>query len=1094
MYCPECKSECPDSSNFCPYCGAVFEAGLAGKADDHGERKQVTVLFSDLSGYTAMTEKLDPEDVKEIMGCIFEDISAVIAQYEGFIEKFVGDSVMAVFGVPHAHEDDPVRAIRAARQIHEVVSALSPRIEERIGRPLSMHSGINTGLVVTGGVDRVKGTHGLIGDTINLASRLQGLAQENDILIGEETYRLATAHFSFQAVAPARVKGKAEPVQAYKLLSSMPESAMVHRLQGVQAELIGRETQMTMLAEAVQKLRSGQGDIISIVGQAGTGKSRLTRDFKATLNLEEIQWHEGHAYPYTQNTPYYPLMNLLIHAFKIKEGDAPAIIRNKIGAGIKTLLWNRPDIIPYVGGLFSLSYPEIDDLSPEFRREKLKQAIAEILEALARRAPTILWIEDLHWADATFLQLLNQLMVNTKLPMLFILVYRPIFTLFPNGPPDNLAWPYQKIELDDLSAEHTHQMLLSLLKAKEIPEELENFVKDKVEGNPFYLEEVVNALIESQLLIQDGGQWRLTGPITQAVVPSTIQGVLAARLDRLETESKRILQEASVIGRAFFFEVLKRISDLGAQLQNRLSGLEKLDLIRARSLEPDLEYIFKHALTQEVVYNGLLKKERKGLHERIAAVMEKLFADRLPEFYEILAHHYQRGKSLNKAVDYLIKSGHKAQSQFCLEEAYHYYQTAYDLLSAKDELNIEEKASLIDLLLEWAWVGYLMADFRHVSPLLADHLEMAETLGDRSKYGFLMAWYGWSIFMSEGGLDNCFSHLHGALKIAEELHDIRLKAYCCTWLSYAYIEVDLKDKHLSYEEKAIRLAGELHSDPYLNHKALGGIGLGSMYSGQWKKGLAVGEKAVAYGQKHSHLRGMAIGYSCIGISLMMVGQFAKAFKSFEAAMENATDPLYKYLVEGFTGMAHISIGEMDKAREGFEKAYAYFNHTGFKISLFFSAMLGVILAGSGRMQEGLDRIEEARQYLEETGRQGSLSICTFLKGMFFAQLAAPRQKTDVSFSLLAKNALFLLKNLPWGAKKAETYLKMAITMGKEVGAYHYVALAHMELGRMLLVKKKPDRAVENLLGAKRIFTELENEFYLQQVEEFLGKIESSGAK
>jgi class 3 adenylate cyclase/tetratricopeptide (TPR) repeat protein len=1086
MQCPECQNECPDGSSFCSHCGAVCDSGKPHPSAARGERKQVTVLFADLSGYTAMTEALDAEDVKEIMGRIFARISRVIARYEGTIEKFVGDSVMAVFGVPRAHEDDPARAIRAAREIHDLVAALSPQVEKRIGRALAMHSGINTGLVVTGATQRT-GTQGLVGDTINLAARLQGVAGPDEILVGEETCRLAAAHFSFQAIEPMAVKGKAAPVSAYKVLSAVPEPAGAHRLQGVRAELVGREEQMAILADAVSRLKSGQGAIISIAGNAGTGKSRLTRDFKATLDLKQIQWHEGHAYPYTQNTPYYPLINLLTHAFQIKEGDTPQAIRGKVADGIKTLLWNRPDIIPYAGGLFSLRYPETEDLSPEFRREKLKQAIADILEALARRGPTILLIEDLHWADSAFLQLLHQLMVDTRLPMLFILVYRPVFTLFPDKVPDNLAWPYQKFELHDLSPQHTRRMLASLLKARQIPPQLESFVQDKVEGNPFYLEEVVNSLIESKLLVQQNGQWTLTGPITQAAVPSTIQGVLTARLDRLESESKRILQEASVIGRAFYFEVLNRISDLGAHLPGCLSGLEKLDLIRARSLTPDLEYIFKHALTQEVVYNGLLKKERRVLHERIATVMESLFADRVAEFHEILAHHFQRGQSIDKAIDYLIKSGYKAQGQFCLEEAYHYYQDAYELLKSKEVLTLEEKTTLIDLLMAWAWVAYLMADFRQIKPLLAEHLAIAETIGDRGKYAMLAAWYGWAIYMSGGGVQ-CFPHLNRALRIAEELDDKRLMAYCCTWLSWAYQQCGPIDKVFSYGQRAIELARELDSDHYLNHKSLASIAYGCGFSGHWKKGQAAGEKALSDGKKGSHLRGMAVGYICISNSQMASGQFAEAMQSAETALATATDPLYEYFAKYQIGNAYFFTGQMEKARDELEDTYSYFNKTGSVITQPCSGTLGGITAISGRLQEGLDRIERAQRYFDENGSKTYGVLTQFLKGMVFAQLAAPQQRAGAA--LIYKNLRFLLKHLPRALHTAEKCLQNAISTGHEVGAYHFVALSHMELGRMFLAKKKPDKAENNLLEAKRIFSELENDYYLRQVEDYLAKLDA----
>jgi class 3 adenylate cyclase/tetratricopeptide (TPR) repeat protein len=1086
MYCHACKNECADASSFCHHCGAALDSAAAHPAASRGERKQVTVLFSDLSGYTAMNEKLDPEDVKEIMASIFDRISEIISQYEGSIEKFVGDSVMAVFGFPTAHEDDPLRAVRAARKIHACIAEFSREVEARIGRPLSMHSGINTGLVVTGEAEQKKGTHGLIGDTINLAARLQSLAQTDEIMVGEATYRLAKHMFAFEAGEQKTVKGKAEPVQPYKLLAEVHEPEE-QRLQGVQAELIGREAQMALLTDAVDKLKSGQGTIVSVVGNAGTGKSRLIREFKATLNLKEIQWREGHAYPYTQNRPYYPLINLMTHAFAIQDGDGPDTIREKVAEGMKALLWNRPEIIPYVGSLFALPYAEIDDLSPEFRREKLKEAIADIHEALARRAPTVLWIEDLHWADNAFLQLLHQLMVKTTLPVLFILVYRPVFTLFPDGPPDNLAWPYHKIDLQDLSAEHTRQMLLSLLKAESVPKELDAFVQEKVEGNPFYLEEVINTLIETRLLTRDNSQWQLTGPITQAAVPATIQGVLSGRLDRLEAESKRILQQASVIGRAFFFEVLNRISEMGNGLKDRLYGLEKLDLIRARSLTPDLEYIFKHALTQEVVYNGLLKKERQQLHERIAVVMETLFADRLPEFCEALAHHYQRGISADKAVDYLIKSGYKAQNQFCLEEAGYYYQNAYELLTGKGELTLEEKTTLIDLLIAWAWVAYLTVDFRQVLPLLAEHLDTAKTIGDSSRYGLIMAWNGWAIWMSSGDVPKILSHLHGALKIAEELGDKRLMAYCCTWLSWVYGFEDFKDKHPFYAQKAIELAEKVGGDHYLNHKALSGIAWASAYNGQWKKGLAASEKAIALGQEHSHLRGMCIGYCFKGASLQAAGRFAEALESAKAALEHATDPLYEYLAKIFLGAAYFHLGQMEKAFAIYEELEKIFDICGWKWGhQWCNAILGFRSLGCGRFREGLDKIDQAYQYLEKYEVKTYVCCILFFKGMVFSQFAAPRQNPDPS--MMMKNAWFLIKNLPRAAKKAEDCFLNAINIGTESGAFQIVGQSHIELGRMLLVKKKREKAEKHLMEAKRIFSELENDFYLQQVDQYLGQL------
>ena len=673
IICPQCAFENLPEDKFCGECGQKLKEGLIVEkeaVEAEGERKYVTVLFSDLSGYTAMSEKLDPEEVKEITTNIFSQISNVIDKYEGFVEKFVGDAVMALFGVPKAHEDDPIRAIRAAREIHDLVEALSSEVEKSIGQPISMHTGINTGLVVTGKVDMEKGTHGVSGDTINLASRLSSLANEDEILVGPGTYRQAEGHFTFESLEPTMVKGKTEPILVHKVLSAKERPVTIHRLSGLRADLIGRKAEIAELAEAVKDLREGEGRIFSICGGAGTGKSRLVEEFKNTLNLEEIQWIEGHAYAYSQNIPYSPLIDLLNRVLQIEEDDPLENVRNKVESGIERLLGKKDDIVPYVGSLYSLRYPEVDDVSPEFWKSRLQGAAQTIISALAKRAPTIFFLEDLHWADPSFVELLRNTLLHVQQPAIVLCVYRPIFSLFTSHQLSGANKIYQEIRLQELSPSEAQDMLESLLKTESIPSELKRFVQQKTEGNPFYLEEFINSLIESGTLIRDNGNWKITKPIIESEISSTIHGLISGRLDRLEKETKRILQEASVIGRAFLYDILKRISELEDTIDRGLSTLERLDLIRARSLQPDLEYMFKHPLTQEVVYNGLLKKDRQAIHEQVAHVMEELFQDRLPEFYETLAFHFKQGRSVTKAVDYLMKSGEKSLAIYAVEEAH----------------------------------------------------------------------------------------------------------------------------------------------------------------------------------------------------------------------------------------------------------------------------------------------------------------------------------------------------------------------------------------------------------------------------------------
>jgi class 3 adenylate cyclase len=434
--CPQCSAPLTPDSLFCDECGydlqppkEVFdeisepesptlhrrtEKPSSNDAPYEGERKHVTVLFSDLTGYTVMSEKLDPEEVKEITTHIFDEISKIISKYDGFIEKFAGDAVMALFGVPKAHEDDPIRAVKAAREIHELVDAVSPEVEARIGQPISMHTGINTGLVVTGEVDIERGTHGVAGGTINLASRLSNLAKPGEILIDVDTCRQAEGHFACEYLEDTTVKGKADPVQVHKVLSQRDKPITIHRLSGLRADLVGRKVELAELSEAVENLREGKGRIFSICGDAGTGKSRLVEEFKATLDLGEIQWFEGHAYAYTQNTPYFPMMDLLNRVFQIEESDSPAKVKEKIETEITDLVGKREDVLPYVGSLCGLDYPEVEDVSPEFWKSSLREAIKAILTALAQRVLTVFLLEDLHWADPSFVELLRHVCLEIR--------------------------------------------------------------------------------------------------------------------------------------------------------------------------------------------------------------------------------------------------------------------------------------------------------------------------------------------------------------------------------------------------------------------------------------------------------------------------------------------------------------------------------------------------------------------------------------------------------------------------------------------------------------------------------------------------------
>jgi len=1109
MKCPKCQFENRETAKFCKECGASLECACSGcgtvykigsKFCDEcghplaqesqiadiepaadGERKHVTVLFSDLSGYTAMSEKLDPEEVKDITEKIYSEVSKIVGKYDGFIEKYAGDAVMALFGADQSHEDDPVRALKAAQEIHELVKSISPLHADRVGQPLLMHTGINTGLVVTGELNLEKGVHGVAGDAINVASRLSSVAKAGEVLVNADTYKRAEGFFNFESLEPIVVKGKAEPVKVHKLLSSKDKPITIRRLSGVRSELVGRKVEMAELAEAVEKLHSGKGKIFSINGEAGTGKSRLVEEFKATLDLKEIQWLEGHAYAYAQNIPYFPMIDLLNRVFQIEEGDPVESLREKLESGVAQLIDNREDVIPYVGGLYSLSYPEVEAVSPEFWKSRLQEAIQSILTALAKRAPTVFFLEDLHWADPSFVDLLRRACLEVRRAAIVLCVYRSTFSLFKSHQLSTIGKLYHEIRLQDLSRSESQEMVQSLLKTEKVPSDLQRFVHEKMDGNPFYLEEAINTLIESNTLVRDNGHWRVTKQIGEADISSSIQGVISARVDRLEQESKRILQEASVIGRTFYYEILKRITELKDRLDKNLEGLERLDLIKTKSIKPDLEYLFKHALTQEVVYNGLLKKERREIHEHIGSVIEELFKDRLPEFYETLAFHFKRSRSILKAVDYLMKSGEKSLKRYAVEESHKYYREAYDLLKNKPGKTREDNELLFDLLARWAMVYYYRGDFIGLTTVFEENTELAGSITDKSRQGMFYAWLG-AALTCRARLRQSYEYLKKAIIIGDKHQDDRLNGFVCCWLTWCCTGLGLMDNATIYGERAQAISKRLPSDQYIYFKSLGGLGFTYYLRGEKKKVLDTGKKLIEFGLQHSNIRSQAMGLWTLGLGYALEGSFVEAIKYLELATQTAADPFYAEYPRKFLGLCYVSNNQWEQAEKSFKKTLAFAKKFGAGVEeVWANIFLGVVYVAKGRMNEGINLIAQTRQSLLDDALDFFSNLAELALGKVYLQMVDKSQ--PISLSTVSKNFGFLVKTLPFAARKAEVHLLSAVEIAKKYGSNFFMGQAYLDLGHLHRAKKRSDKAKEYFSEALKIFKACEMDGFLKQAKE-----------
>ena len=674
LICPNCSFENEPGDNFCGECGhQQIEKKILKKQNAAviSERKNVTILFSDMSGYTAITERLDPEDVKDFMSRIFGEIAQVIVKYEGFIERFIGDAVMAIFGVPSAHEDDPIRAIKAAREIHNLVEELSPKLEAKVGQNLSMHSGINTGLVVTGEVDVQKGIHGITGDPVNLASRLEGLAKKGEILVGEQTFRQAEGYFIFERQKPKKVKGKESAINVYRVIAPSTRRTRfdVSSERGL-TPLIGREREIDVLLAGFNRSIDGRGQSFSIISEAGRGKSRLVYEFRKAVAKENVTFLEGKCPSYGKNIAYHPIIEILKSNFDIQDNDQDLEINNKVKNGLKLLSVDQASTLPYFLELLSVKNSGIDNIqiSPEEKKDRIVEALKHLAVKGSEIRPLVMAVEDLHWMDKSSEDAFKELLgVISGLQIFLIFTYRPEFT-----PKWDVKSYMNQVNLNRFARQESIAMTSNILETDDIDDVLLNLIIEKTEGNPFYIEEFIRSLRDLKM-IEKKDKYYLSQDIKDISIPTTIQDVIIARVDSLSEGSKEVLQTCSIVGREISCMLLIRLMDMPEELlRSHLAVLMESELIYERGIFPQSLYVFKHALTLDVVYDSMLIKRRKELHERIGYTIEELYDENIDQYYGILTKHFIESKNFEKGVVYSKLAGKRAEKTGALNDAISY--------------------------------------------------------------------------------------------------------------------------------------------------------------------------------------------------------------------------------------------------------------------------------------------------------------------------------------------------------------------------------------------------------------------------------------
>lgn len=714
-HCAKCGHVCAADFAFCPKCGSQLnDTDLATEADDNAsgespatvdvarrdaDRRPVTVLFADLSGFTALSETMDPEDVRALQNDLHRATRDVIGEFDGFLEKFVGDAVLAVFGAPIAHEDDPERALRTALALMTRVAELSTRWERRVGQPLAMHIGVNTGPVVAGALG-VGGdaAYAVTGDTVNTAARLQSAAGGGEIWVGPSTYQLTRHRFPFEPVGEIEMKGKAEPITVHRLSGEPLAMGATRGLAtlGLSAPLIGRKRELAQINDAFGDLDTPGTSLVRIVGAPGIGKSRLIDEFLSRadgdIGSKNVTLLRASCSAMTDQT-FGILAQLLRNAYGIDHGDDLAAAETKLRAGIAKVSISEDAelLLPYLIHVLGLDPDDggFAGLPPEQLKRQIFMATRSLFDAWLAAGPVLVLIEDLHWSDLASVEVMRYLLDRIETGRMAMLVtHRPEW----DAEPLNTERARQTVvRLESLSTSEVNDLFDAFFgpAAKDMPEDLRQLVIERAGGNPFYMEEIVRSLIDKNVIYQDGDTWSCDTVRDSLDVPMTLQGLLLSRLDGLPERLRDVVQKAAVLGVVFRRDLLATMADGDADIETGLAALCGAEIIETEAgvdgpdqRDRDRRYRFTHAIVQEVAYQNLLLKRRTELHGAAGAALEELCGGQPQNLEDIdaLARHFSRSADKTKGIKYLIEAGDWSRRSFAGADAARHYRDALAIL------------------------------------------------------------------------------------------------------------------------------------------------------------------------------------------------------------------------------------------------------------------------------------------------------------------------------------------------------------------------------------------------------------------------------
>jgi class 3 adenylate cyclase/tetratricopeptide (TPR) repeat protein len=1075
--CPDCGSANAPGSKFCRQCGAALviappaaktpiaytpryltEKILSSRSALEGERKLVTVLFADVVDSSALAQRLDPERLHQLLSHVLQLIAETVHRYEGTVNQYLGDGLMALFGAPVALEDHAFRAVQAALTIQETIRGYSAQFQREQGVEVRLRVGLNTGPVVVGRIgDDLRMDYTAVGNTTHLAARMQSMAEPGTILVTEDVHRFVAGQVQSELLGPIEVKGQRGPVVVYKVTGRRRwRSRLDIGAEVGLTRLVGRARELEVLRDRLAQVESGHGQIVGIVGEAGLGKSRLLYEFHASLAGGRVGWLEGNCFAQGQALPYGPVLEVLRGAFHIDEGDHPLQIQEKLRAGVMQIGARPEDTLPFLESLFGLSPTDdaIRHLDPKERRRQTLEALRSVVGGAALSRPQVLVCENLHWIDGSSEDALAFLVGRlASTPVLILTTHRPGYTARWADTP-----AYTQIALDRLAGVEMQEMLMTLLGGP-VADDVARFIEDKTGGNPLFIEEVIHALDERRLLVREDGTIRLAGP-TQIEFPATIQDIIQARVDRLDEPVKQTIQIAAVIGREFDLPLLARLVPSPTEVAAHLESLKRLDLVHEARLFPKLEYRFKHAVIQDVVYRSLLGSRRQLLHGAIARSIEKLHGELREEQPAVLAHHYSLSEDQQRAIPFALLTGDRAARLYANADAAAYYDQALTLARALP-VSPELERAQIDAAVKRATVSTTREAFAQDQANLEHARTLAATLADEPRMAQVLYWLGRLAYV-RGAFQAATEYAEQSLAIADRLGDEALAAWPVNLLGRSYC---VMSDYARAGELLARSVEQMKSLGNLTEEAAaaGFAGVAFAALGEFEAAFAHADRGISLAQRLQNPFVEAAAYSYRAVAHCYRGAAAEAVEDCGQARQLAErhgDRLRIYLLQFGEGQAYAMLGDPRRARAVLENNIAAAKQLGTTALLAWGqGLLAVCLLALGEHDAVVPLCQETIQLAEATH--------------------------DRLASALAHRILAEAIGETGEVRQAEAAVLEAIRIQRDVGSQPELARSYLTYGRFLDRWRRPEEAKRYLTDAVEMFRRMGMAADLAQAEQLL---------